>query len=208
VINKKNYREFYTDQEAKEWAMRYFGQWIKGLEKDKYKLDTNEISDLLYFYCGSVYREYNDLLRGMDKDFTKDEAKEYFGKAAIIEKEIRKFELQEDIIVYRFTKKEWLRWLFDGYKLRTGNIFTDKAFMSTTLVVDLLREFASKNHYNCILKLYLPKGTKGAYVKFNKKSRLNEHEFLLPQNSTFKLIKKRYDFKRLKWIYECELISQ
>jgi len=66
--------------------------------------------------------------------------------------------------------------------------------MSTTLVLGLLKEFAKKHRYNCVLKLYLPKGTKEAYIRFNN-SILNEHEFLIPPNLTFRLIMKHFSLK-------------
>lgn len=84
-----------------------------------------------------------------------------------------------------------------------------KRIMSTTLVADLLRSFAKSHKYDCLLKLYLPKGTKGAYIDFdNKYNMLNECEFLLPINTSFILKKKFFSFKYMKSIYECYLAEQ
>jgi len=70
------------------------------------------------------------------------------------------------------------------------------------LVPSLLKEFAKKHKYNCILKLYLPKGTKGAYIRFSN-CVLNECEFLLPPNSKFILVRKHISLK-YRMVYECE----
>ena len=148
---------------------------------------------------------YNNLLRGFD-DFNYGEKKIYSKQIGILIEEINKHELPEDIVVYRYTHKRLFRYLFKDLKVKVGNIFIDKGFMSTTLVPELLREFAKSHRYNCILKLYLPKGTKGIYLKFDK-SILNEQEILLPSNSKFKLLKKYFSFK-YGIVYEFELISQ
>jgi hypothetical protein len=205
LVNKDIFREFHSSQEADEWAIHNFGQWIKDIRDSKDNLDRNSVAYLLYAYSGNMNIIYNRFLRGF-KDFDEDESKEYSRDIAIIAKEISKFELQDNIIVYRYTNRKWFGYLFQGLKPRLGKMFTDKGFMSTTLVPQLLKEFAKNHRYNCILKLYLPKGTKGAYLKFDN-SILNEQEFLLPLNSTFRLIRKRLSLK-YGMVYECELISQ
>lgn len=83
----------------------------------------------------------------------------------------------------------------------------DKGFMSTTLMPHCMKDFPKNHNCNCLLKLYLPKGTKGAYIGYNNKS-LKEYESLLPPNSKFKYVRKRYSFNYLMWIYECILFEQ
>lgn len=205
LLNKDIFREFHSCQDADEWAMHNFGQWIKDIRSAKDNSDKNNIAYLLYTYTGNMNIIYNRFLRGF-KIFDKKQSKEFSKNIAIITKEISKFELPENIIVYRYTNRKWFYYLFKYLKPKVGEIFTDKGFMSTTLVPKLLKGFAKEHHYNCILKLYLPKGTKGVYLKFDN-SILNEQEFLLPPNSTFKLVKKRLNL-RYGIIYECELISQ
>lgn len=203
--NKNTFCEFDSSQDVDEWAAHNFGQWIKEIRSGKDNIDTNNIGYLLYAYSGSMNIIYNRLLRG-SKDFDENEIEEYSRNIAIITEEISKLELPENIIAYRYTNRKWFSNLFESSKPRVGEIFTDKGFMSTTLVSELLKEFAKEHRYNCILKLYLPKGTKGAYLKFDN-SILNEQEFLLPPNSTFRLIRKHLSF-RYGLVYICELISQ
>lgn len=89
---------------------------------------------------------------------------------------------------------------------KSEKTFIDKGFLSTTLVPDLLRKFAKKHRYDCILKIYLPKGTKAVYINYDD-SMLNEHEILLPTNSSLRLIKKHFSIL-YSYVYECELIDQ
>lgn len=206
MLNRKIFREFHTDKAAYEWGMDYFGSWIKDIQSAKDNDNANEISHLLYAYTGNMNIPYNQFLRGYNR-FDEEQIEDYSMDTAIISKEICKFALQKNIVVYRYTHKNLFRKLFESSKLKIGKTFTDKGFMSTTLVPDLLKEFAKNRRYNCILKLYLPKGTKGAYIKFDN-SLLNEHEFLLPPNTTFKLVRRKFSVKYFRWIYECELVSQ
>jgi len=113
------------------------------------------------------------------------------GQKKIIDNEISKINLKENIIVWRYTHKKLFKLIFENHKIKVGYTFTDKAFIDTTLVADLLNSFAFDHKYNCLLKLYLPKGTKGTYVDFyDKYSILNECEFLLLINKAFMLKKK------------------
>lgn len=201
LINRKIFREFHTDKEASQWAIDYFGSWIKGIEDDK-----GNIGKLIYNYSGGMNILYNDFLRGYNR-IEKEQIPEYSRNISIMAKEISKFSLEENIIVYRYTHKVLFRKLFESSKPKIGKTFTEKGFMSTTLVADLLRQFAKEHKYNCILKLYLPKGTKGAYISGGK-IKLHEQEFVLPPNATFKLIRKNFSFKYFMCIYECELVSQ
>lgn len=201
MVYKKVFREFHTEQDANNWAMNYFGSWTKHVQAGK-----SNIAKLLYAYTGNMNVVYNRFLRGYDK-FEEEQSKEYLRDIAIIIKEICQFELQEDIIVYRYTHKKLFGHLFESLQPKIGKTFTDKGFMSTTLLPDLIKDFPEDHKCNCILRLYLQSGTKGAYISFGK-NKLNEYEFLLPPNTTFKLVKKYFSFKYWMPMYECELVYQ
>lgn len=206
MFNKDIFKEFHTDLEAHEWAMHNFAPWIKKLQQVEDNHDENNIENLLNAYTGSENLIINRFLRGNCMPY-EDNLEELSRKVEIIEKEICKFKLQENIIVYRYTHKNFLRQLFGHSEIKREKVFVEKAIMSTTLVANLLIEFAKNRKCNCLVKLYLPKGTKGVYVKFDN-GLLNEHEFLLPPNSKFKLIGKSYSFKYGMFVYKCELVSQ
>lgn len=202
MSNKKAFKEFHTDKEVSKFVMKYYDSWINNVQIN----NKNNISNLLYAYTGSTNVMYNRSLRGLtesDKDSVKNHSKEI----DIITKEICKLELQEDIIVYRYTCKSFFRNSFETLKPRIGRNFTEKGFMSTTLAPDLLKEFPQHHRYDCILKLYLPKGTNGAYISIGDNN-LNEYEFLLPPNATFKLLKRGFRIRDWMPMYECELVHQ
>lgn len=206
--NSKLFKEFTTEEEAKRWAEENYGQWLKDIQITEYSYNSKNINDLLYGYTGNMYQIYNPMLRGWGK-YDNKEIVEYSQKINIINNEISKINLKENIVVWRYTHKKLFKLLFENHKIKVGQTFTDKAFMDTTLVAELLHSFAFDHKYNCLLKLYLPKGTKGVYIDFyDKDSILNECEFLLPTNATFMLKKKGFSFRYMKKVYECYLVKQ
>ncbi|MBE6087089.1 MAG: hypothetical protein E7206_03340 [Clostridium beijerinckii] len=204
------FKEFTTEEDAKKWAKENYGQWLNDIQITEYTYESKNLNDLLYGYTGDMYLIYNRMLRGTEKYDSEDEETEEFNQRInIINNEISKFNLKENVVVWRYTYKELLKLLFEKQKIKVGHTFTDKAFIDTTLVPDLLRAFAYTHRYNCLLKLYLPKGTKGVYVEFyHENDYLNECEFLLPLNTTFVLKRKYFSFRYMKTVYECYLVAQ
>lgn len=198
----KNFTEFHNEQEASKWPIDYFGSWMNDIQVN----NKSNIAKLLYGYTGNMNHLYNQLLRGLG-EFDKSEVNKYNKEIDLIEKEVSQFELHDNIVIYRYTYKNFFRSLFELSNMQTGRILIEKGFMSTTLLPDLMRDFAKSRNYNCILKLYLPKGTKGAYVSFGE-YKLNEYEFLLPPNATFKLLAKSFSIKYRMPMYKCILINQ
>ncbi len=125
-----------------------------------------------------------------------------------MDSEFRKQVIPENIVVYRFTQEKYFKQLFSKSKPKVGEIFICKGFTSSTLFPESLLEFAENRNYNCILKLYLPKGSKCAYTYIWQNNRLPEQEILLPTNCTFRLIKKGIWSRKPMPIYECILIEQ
>ncbi|EHI99780.1 hypothetical protein CDLVIII_3206 [Clostridium sp. DL-VIII] len=208
MLNNKAFKEFSTEDEAKEWVNENYGQWLEKIQITQYSYASKNVSDLLSGYSGNMDRVYNQMLRGK-REFPKSQSKEFIENINIINNAISKLKLKENIQVWRWTSKNEFKKLFENAKIKKGHTFIDKAFMSTTLVSDLLENFAKSRKYDCLLKLYLPKGTKGAYIDFyDKYHLLNECEFLLPTNTSFVFQKKFFSFKYMKWIYECYLVGQ
>ena len=202
------FKEFFAEDEAKRWAKENYGDWLDKIQITKYSYSSKNINDLLFGYSGNMDRVYNQRLRGKIKN-CENQCKEFMKNIKIINNEISKLKLKENVIVWRWTSKSEFKKLFENAKIKKGHTFIDKAFMSTTLVADLLENFAKNRKYDCLLKLYLPKGTKGAYIDFyDKYHLLNECEFLLPTNTSFVFQKKFFSFKYMKWIYECYLVGQ
>ena len=207
----EKYREFNSAEEANSWGREYYSDLYSKC-KDKTMLLCDSLIKSLYAYTGSNYKMLNELLRVCTPMNSQEFEGINFGeyedeKPALIEinKKLKNYTTPENIIVYRYTHKHYLRKLCPNGKVKIGTIFSDKAFFSTTLVKDLLKDFAIENHCNCILKLYLPKGTPRAYISFKgKQSLLNEQEFLLPTNMKFMITKKQ---KFTRWpIIDCQAI--
>ncbi|MFR1830513.1 ADP-ribosyltransferase [Clostridium butyricum] len=199
------FKEFVKDREADKWSKENYGEWLEKLKKDEYTCFSNDIADLLYCYTGNMNLEFNRIMRGYTSLYLED-IEEYTYKIDIINSNISKFELKENIVVWRYTDNKVFKTLFENQKIKVGANFVEKGFMSTTLIAKKLEKFAFDHKYNTLLKLYLPKGAKGAYVDFEK-GMLDEKEFLLPRDSKFILRKKQYKF--FQWptyIYECELM--
>ena len=78
--------------------------------------------------------------------------------------------------------------------LLNGKVVTDTAYMSTGIQIDKgeFYRFVGLNTY--ILRIHLPKGTKGAYISY--------HEMLLPRNSQLKMLA----FDEKLGIIDCEYI--
>lgn len=193
VDNLMDYREFSNADEAEQWAWKHYSDVLSlDPESEQYKL--------IFSYTGSWYKALNRLMRvcpavgseAFDKVNFGDYAEE---KAEIIALNsiLQKYSLPEPVVVHRFSHISDLVKMSGVYFLHKGVQFSDKAFVSTTLVKNLLVSFGKENGCSCVLRMYLPKGLPGAYVSFKSdKTLLNEQEFLLPPNVPMKIIKIHY----------------
>lgn len=172
------YREFISEQQAREWGEKSFPQ----LTTKEFK-KTEEFK-ALFFYGGNMYKPVNKVLRGIKKG---DD--EICLLIDTINSIVQNNFTPENIAVYRCVNKEDINRLC-GLRVRKGIVFSDKAFLSTSLSKECAMAFYKKYHKNCLLKLYLPKGVKGAYLSYSDTvSVLHEQEFLLAPNIEFEIIK-------------------
>ena len=193
VDNLMDYREFTNADEAEQWAWKhYFDLLSLNPDSEQYKL--------IFSYTGSWYKALNHLMRACpavgSEAFDKVEFGDYAEeKAEIIALNsiLQKYSLPESIVVHRFAHIPDIIKMSKACFLHKGVQFSDKAFVSTTLVKNLLVSFGKENGCSCVLRIYLPKGLPGAYVSFKTdKTLLNEQEFLLPPNVPMKIIKIHY----------------
>lgn len=185
LSDDQTFKGFFAEDETKRWASENYGDWLDKIQINKYNYTSKNVNDLLYGYSGNMDKIYNQMLRGKI-NYNKKDTQRYTRNTNKINNAISKLKLKENIQVWRWTSKVEFKKLFKNTKIKKGDTFTDKAFMSTALVADLLENFAKSRKYDCLLKLYLPKGTKGAYIDFyDKYHMLNECEFLLPTNTSF-----------------------
>lgn len=89
-------------------------------------------------------------------------------------------------------------------KLNEGDVFEDKAFVSTSINKSAADEFADDS----MIEIIIPKGTKAISVDAIKEGTayyITENEYILSRNSKFRVIKKKRD-KSGKNIIQAELL--
>lgn len=172
---------------------------------------TEEERDTIRDYTGSDYTYINRALRNNSvlASMMSDEAKaERFEQASKISSGISKYDLNDNIIVYRGVSLDALgiNAVFDskiseGMKDLVGTVYKDKGFMSTSAVKS--SSFTSKE---AVMSIKVPKGKgRGAWV-----SPISlypyENEFLLQRSSSLKITKAERGTGG-KWEIEAELIG-
>lgn len=188
-----DFQEFSNTDEAAQWAWEHYYDLLSiEPESKQYKL--------IFSYTGSWYTTLNRLMRvcpaigstSFDNIDLGDYSEE---KEAIIalNSVLQDYSLPEAIVVYRFAHLSDILKMSGAHFLRKGVRFSDKAFVSTTLVKKLLVPFGKENRCSCVLKIFLPQGIPGACVSFKTdKTLLNEQEFLLPPNIPMEIVKVHY----------------
>lgn len=184
-----NYTCFYTTDEISNWATKYV-EYFKTLEKteleEKYQQacclrpsDTLYVIDDVYkWYSGNYFRNINALLRGTYKFKNFEDVNK---KVKILENEINKFQLEENVIVIRRISNKFLEsHLLNNKKLSEGVVLYDKAFLSTSLYLYYRNGMEGgysplKNESIIIIKV--PKNTNAVYLE--PISERNEFELLL-----------------------------
>ncbi len=191
-IELKNYIKFNNINEASNWGNKNYNEIP----------DENVVLELEQ-YCGYSFNPINAVLRNEDISWYGGLKFEnlYRDKAKRIQSWISKFELSEDIIVYRAISKKHLYKMKLWSKEKFGdskNILYEYGFLSTSLVFTELIKLHPDSIY---FKIYLLKGTKGAYIDHISK-RYEEQEFLIPPGV------KLYILKISKGTYTCVLMQE
>jgi hypothetical protein len=195
VFESEKYKEFENSDEGNAWGWMHFS--------DVLTPEDNSAYESVLFYTGSMSRKWNKVLRRYPSiesgqfessargEFAEDG--EQIRRIKEVNSVVTQHRIPENIIVYRYTNKKLIRKLCSAWILKRGMRFTDKGFFSTTLVSHLLMDFANKHECDCLLKIYIPKGTKGAYVSIkNSPSILNEQEVLFAPNLKLEIVKVNY----------------
>lgn len=199
-FENKRYTEFNKSKEAENWAKKHYQKII----------NTKNITNIktVLFYTGSNARKWNQVMRRSpsieDEKFI-ERAKEEFAADGeqlsyikCLYQITKTNEIPENIILYRYTKKEHIKSLCKNKKIKENKIYQDKAFTSTTLVKNNLIQFAKEHEYDCLLRIYTPKGAKGIYSTIKKKiQKLDEQEVILKPLTKFEIIKIHKNTKPL-----------
>ena len=192
----KNYLDFRSANEAEIWGEKSFPNLVTN------EFKKTEEFQALFYYGGNMFRPINRYLRGFQ-----DGRDELYTLVNLINNVVLNNFTQEDVIVYRSTRIKVIKELCGKQILRKGLIFADKAFLSTSFCAGCAYDYGKAHANDCILKLYLSKGTKGAYLSYKGTfSNLNEQEFLLAANTAFEIIKVHYFTRPM--LIECKIVER
>lgn len=218
------FKEFVSIKEAESFGIKYFGDWLKEFQCEgewrdyevpniaPYIVDDKELvenlnRDYLVYrafaeYCGGNYGlAINEYCRkGFSSFLFRQE--DLDERIRIIDHEIKKFELKENIVAYRTFKYKDLLIGQGKYKIRKGDIINDKGFMGLGLVKEsLLKE----HNYDTIMKVFVPAGCHSIYLDLIS-IRPNEQEMLLQRNTRLKVLSNHSSFFNKKRAMTCVIV--
>ncbi|MCL6458060.1 MAG: minor capsid protein [Gorillibacterium sp.] len=166
-IKGTSFKTFSDVPEVKNWEEKVTPKWLTQLTDD----ERESISK----YTGSSYENINNHLRGLADN------KHLEGTIASIRSGIDKFDLSEDITVFRGLHKD----IFGTDVTDLPGIeFKEPAFMSTTL----LKEKSSGFTEHSLLEIRVPAKAKGAFINPLSNFKDSEYEFLLDAGTSFRIV--------------------
>lgn len=128
------YREFRDEAEVKDWAWDHYGDLLKMSPKSKLYED-------IFAYTGSLLTSVNSLMRaapphGIPEFFEYAPGDYQFAYEAIlgIADALDRYETPENTVAYPFTQLKATKRLCGTMWLLSRLVFSDKAFLSTTLL--------------------------------------------------------------------------
>jgi SPP1 gp7 family putative phage head morphogenesis protein len=155
-------RRFSDTSEAEDWSSEVSPDWIANL--------TREERGSIKLYAGDSYTGINERLR-TGKGEMWDSTIESISSA------LQKFKLQENITVHRAADD-----IFTSVVAELpGQVITEKAFMSTSLLSGLFANSAIQ------MEIVVPKGTAGAPIMLLS-SYEDEYEFLLDKGTQYVIL--------------------
>lgn len=158
LFNKVNYKKF-NKKQAEKWAVKNY----KSIEIPE------NVMTVIAEYCKENEPIVNHKLR---INLVTDEV---MGKIQILDEFLDSYSIDQSIVVFR---------LINFNPFLEGNKYTEKGFMSTSLVNGDINVI---HNHEYRLKIHLSKGTKGFYVDYIS-CREGEYEFLLPRKTTITYI--------------------
>lgn len=179
IINPNTFRRFETPNQVKEWENLVTPAW-------KESLTAQEANDITK-YTGSMYYNINKNLRAGGGD------ERYDGMASNISSGIGKFNLLENITVYRGLDQ-------NIFSASAGDLpgvtFMDNAFMSTTLLEEKLFSGTVQ------MEIRVPAKSRGAPINPLSNFKDQEFEFLLDAGTEFRIIEAKEEGGKLRLITE------
>lgn len=189
-----NHTFFIDPQEINHWGKKsteYFNQKEKEYNESIF-YESSQSRDLYPFavfnwYCGYYYLPINKYLRGhLNDNHDKN-------RIEIMTNEINQFGLEQEMVcVRRVSNTFFEKYLLKNRKSKTGVIFADEAFTSTSLDVFYRKDNDSKYKplkNETLLFLKLKRGTNAIYLE--SVSQREEYELLLNRGINFQIEKTK-----------------
>lgn len=220
------FKEFLDTNEAKAFGIKYYKSWLrefqvneefrgivnideieyeilkrtKGLEYAEMIKNDSVINNTVQLYTGGNYGlAVNELCRFNYTNFG-FEIETLNTMIKVLDNEISKYKIQENIVGYRVLNYEHLMRTQGNAKLKIGDNIVDNGFMGVGLVKDtLLKEFSGRD---ILLKIYIPAGVNGIYLDLVS-NRENEQEVLLERGIKLKIISNKKSYLEKNRIVEC-----
>ena len=150
---------------------------------------TDDVKDHFCEYMGRGSKRINGyLLCGKYKSGNDPETEKIIEE---FDEVLQRASIDDNIVVYHAMKREHLP------EDENDNIVPN-CYWSTSLLLAADYIFKDNENYNCILRIFLPKGTHALYISDIKgRDFLNEYELLLPRKCKFKVIKRHLFSKYL-----------
>jgi|GEM_PF-990754 len=213
---KSEYKECKTIEQATMFGEMYFSNWLKDFQTNSKDLnfrdrkftenDYNEVKFLygeneakrikkeslihhaFAHYCGGTGMLINNWLRIGQFDKSKVSQDWLMEIIDIIEKEIEKHEIKENIMCFRVLNYEKLLKNNKINAIKKGTVLIDEGFMSTGLVKEcLMEEFPG---YDTVMNIFVPKASKAVYLE-RISHRPNEQEILFQRGIKFKILSNK-----------------
>ena len=153
-----------------------YGKWQQSLTDDEKNWLTEYTTDA-YYDINNYHRQYGDW---QDIDAGRiQQATQHIDSA------INKFELKEDIKVYRAIQPEAFEAYFDDIQQLVGTTYTDAGYMSSSPL-----KTSTAVNKDCIMELFIPQGKgRGAYInELSAQYKDGEYEFLIKRDAQFKIM--------------------
>ena len=107
---------------------------------------------------------------------------EIANKISLIDSALDKFELLDDVIVYKGTYRDY----FENYEV--GDVFDIKCFYSTSFDEGVAEDFSTFFGTDFMVEIKVPMGTVSAYLGYNGAYE-NENELLLARGLKYRVLK-------------------
>lgn len=204
TVPNTTYETWYKERVAKKQTTQVKNDKIK--EKKEYKVADSEKIKELQKQSDEVYKKLTKEEREALSEYTQGGYADINNDLAMnvknryetdLNNAINKFELKDDIVVYRGTCERY----YKDYKV--GDIFEGKVFYSTSLDYGQAKAFADdvteyKHEYDgyegVLLEIKVPKNSKALYIGGNTDYKdgnytVNEYELLLSNKIKYKIEK-------------------